>query len=214
MPTRTFFNLPEEKRRNLLNAIRDEFSRGPFAEVSINRIVRSAGIPRGSFYQYFSDKRDMLEYLLADYRETMERHALTSLRQSGGDLFRMFLDILDFTYAFVTEEKNNAFFRNVFSDIRVNAEVFHQQASENTFGGFQRALLPYIDTDALDIRDEEDFGDMLGILLTLIGETFARVFFDVSNYEDSRSRYAARLELLKRGFLKVKVVDKPCLDTS
>jgi hypothetical protein len=49
---------------------------------------------------------------------------------------------------------------------------------------------------------------MLGILLPLTGETFARVFFDTSNYEINRSRYAARLEMLKRGFLKEKGASK------
>ncbi len=207
MPTKTFFNLPEEKREKLLNAIQEEFSRVPFGEVSINQIIRMAGIPRGSFYQYFDDKQDMLQYLLADYRGMLKHHALVSLRQSGGDLFQMFLDILDFTYAFVTEEKHNSFFKNIFSDIRVNTGFLRQQASQNTFGELTIELFPYIDMDALDIRGEEDFGNMLGILLSLTGEAFTKAFFDISSYENSHSQYAARLELLKRGFLKVKKAD-------
>lgn len=204
MPTRTFYNLPEEKRRKLLDAIHGELVRAPFEEVSINQIVRMAGISRGSFYQYFESKWDMLEYLMADYRETLKRHALVSLEQSGGDLFGMFLDMFDFTYAFVIEEKNNAFFKNVFSDIRVNTDFLRQLASESSFGEFISELLPHIDMDSLDIRGKEDFDNMLGVLLILTGEAFAGVFFDTSSYADNRERYAARLELLKRGFLKVK----------
>lgn len=207
MPTKTFFNLPEEKRKKLLDAIGEEFSRVSFDEVSINQIIRMAGIPRGSFYQYFEDKQDMLQYLMTDYGTKLKDHAFASLKQNNGDLFQMFLDILDFTYAFVTEERNNAFFKNVFSDIRVNTDFLRRQTSENTSDGFAAELLPYIDMDSLDIRAEGDFGHMLGTLLALTGETFTRVFFDISNYENSRSRYAARLELLKRGFLKVKKVD-------
>lgn len=208
MPTKTFFNLPEEKRGKLLDAIREEFSRVPFSEVSINQIVRMAGIARGSFYQYFEDKQDMLEYLLADYHDMMERRALDSLKNSGGDLFRMFIDIFDFTYAFVTEEKNNAFFKNVFSDIGLNIDFLLRQVSEDTFGGCVSKLLPCINMDALDIRGKDDFGNMLATLLPLTGAVFATAFFDASNYELIRSQYAAQLELLKRGFLKVKEVDK------
>ena len=122
----------------------------------------------------------------------------------AGDLFQMFLDILDFTYAFVTEEKNNAFCKNVFSDIRVNTDFLRRQFSDNAIGEFIDELIPHIDMDSLDIRSGEDFGNMLGILLPLTGEAFTRVFFDISDYENSRSRYAERLELLKRGFLKEK----------
>jgi AcrR family transcriptional regulator len=204
MPTKTFFNLPEEKRQKLLEAIHGEFSRVPFGEVSINQIIRMAGISRGSFYQYFEDKQDMLQYLLSDYLKMLKHHALMSLKRNGGDLFQMFLDILDFTYAFVTVEKNNSFFQNLFADIRVNSDLLRQRASENTFGEFINDLLPYIDMDSLDIRSGEDFGNMLGTLLSLSGEAFAKAFFDISNYKNIRSLYAARLELLKRGFLKVK----------
>jgi AcrR family transcriptional regulator len=204
MPTKTFFNLPEEKQRKLLEAIHSEFSRVPFDEVSINQIVRMAGIPRGSFYQYFRDKQDMLQYLLSDYQAMLCQHALASLKQTGGDLFQMFLNILDFTYAFVTEERNNAFFKNIFSDIRINADFLRQQVGGETFGGFAEILIPYINMDMLDIRSKEDFINMLSILLHLTGETFAGVFFDISDYKNSRCEYAARLELLKRGFLKKK----------
>lgn len=207
MPTKTFFNLPEEKQKRLLAAIHEEFSRVPFANISINRIIKTAGIPRGSFYQYFENKQDMLQYLLADYGKMLKRHALLSLKQSGGDLFQMFLDILDFTFTFVTEEKNNEFCKNVFSDIRVNNEFLRQQAGDTTFGEFAMDLLPYINMDSLDVRAEKDFGNMLGVLLLLTGEAFAKSFFDISNYQNVRSRYVVRLELLKRGFLKLKKAD-------
>jgi AcrR family transcriptional regulator len=72
MPTKTFFNLTEGKRKKLLKAIHSEFSRVPFGEVSINQIIKAAGIPSGSFYRYFADKQDMLQYLLADYREMLK----------------------------------------------------------------------------------------------------------------------------------------------
>ena len=124
-----------------------------------------AGISRGSFYQYFENKQDILQYLLADYRAMLSHHALATLEQTGGDLFQMFLSILDFTYAFVTEERNNAFFKNIFSDIRVNAEFLRQHLRESTFGGLAEKLIPHIDMDLLDIRSEEDFGNMLNILL-------------------------------------------------
>ena len=204
MPTRTFFNLPDEKREKLLEAIYGEFSRVPFGEVSINRIIKAAGIPRGSFYQYFNDKQDMLQYLTSDYRQMLKNKALLSLKQNGGDLFNVFLEILDFSYAFITEEKNNTFFRNIFSDIRINTDLFQQQNCDGSLGELAGELLPYIDMDLLDIRGEEDFGNMLEIILSLTGEAFTKAFLDISSYENSRRQYAAQLELLKRGFRKAK----------
>ncbi|GHU82796.1 hypothetical protein FACS1894196_1680 [Clostridia bacterium] len=203
LPTKTFFNLPQEKRQKLLDAMHAEFSRVSFDEVSINQIVKTAGIPRGSFYQYFENKRDMLRYLLANYRQTMMRRARESLEKGDGDLFAMFLDILDFTHAFVTEEKNNYFCKSVFSDLRINSDLFHWVGGRD-LGEFGRALLPYVNMALLDIRGEDDFGDMLGVLLAVTGEAFAKAFFDRANYEDARLEYAIRLALLRRGFYKNK----------
>lgn len=65
MPKQTFLNLPEEKRSVIVNAAIDEFAEYGFEGASINRIVASSGISKGSFYQYFEDKRDVFMYLLA-----------------------------------------------------------------------------------------------------------------------------------------------------
>ena len=63
MPKQTFFNLPDEKREQILNVIIDEFAENDYANVSVSRIVARAGIAKGSFYQYFEDKDDLYGYL-------------------------------------------------------------------------------------------------------------------------------------------------------
>lgn len=64
MPKETFFNLPEEKRHQILELAIDEFAANNYRQASISRIVEKAGIAKGSFYQYFEDKRDLYLYLL------------------------------------------------------------------------------------------------------------------------------------------------------
>ena len=64
MPKQTFLNLPHEKRQAIVNAAVDEFSEYGFEAASINRIVTSSNISKGSFYQYFEDKADVFRYLL------------------------------------------------------------------------------------------------------------------------------------------------------
>lgn len=64
MPTQTFYNLPEEKRAKIIDAAIDEFARKPFSSASVAGIIERAGIPRGSFYQYFADLTDLYKYVL------------------------------------------------------------------------------------------------------------------------------------------------------
>lgn len=64
MPTDTFFNLSDEKKRRILEAAIDEFAEYRFSDASINRIVKNADISRGSFYQYFLDKEDLYLFIM------------------------------------------------------------------------------------------------------------------------------------------------------
>lgn len=64
MPRDTFFNLPEPKSKAVFDAAAKEFSMYMFSEASINRIVKAAQIPRGSFYQYFDGKEDLFSYVI------------------------------------------------------------------------------------------------------------------------------------------------------
>ena len=59
VPKPTFLNLSKEKQELLITAAKKEFSRVPLNGASISNIIKDAGIPRGSFYQYFEDKEDI-----------------------------------------------------------------------------------------------------------------------------------------------------------
>lgn len=64
MPKKTFFNLPNAKRTLIESIAIDEFAAAPFTSASISAIVERAGIAKGSFYQYFEDKKDLYMHLL------------------------------------------------------------------------------------------------------------------------------------------------------
>ena len=90
VPSTTFFHLPQAKREKLLQCARDEFSRVPFDEASINRIVHQAEISRGSFYMYFTDKADLFRYLLQCYLDDLTQLMVQLLDREQGDLFAAF----------------------------------------------------------------------------------------------------------------------------
>ena len=64
MPKQTFFNLPDEKRGMIEQAALDEFAEYGFDNSNMNRIVAGSKIAKGSFYQYFEDKKDVYFHLI------------------------------------------------------------------------------------------------------------------------------------------------------
>ena len=77
MPLQTFFNLTKEKQDKIISAAKNEFTEKSFYDASINKIIKEAGISRGSFYMYFVDKEDLFVYLMDDYRDKMIENVIS-----------------------------------------------------------------------------------------------------------------------------------------
>lgn len=63
MPSNTFLHLPETKRESIIEAARNAFSEKIFEKVKVVHICTEAGIPRATFYNYFSSLADLYSYL-------------------------------------------------------------------------------------------------------------------------------------------------------
>ncbi|MCX7771799.1 MAG: TetR/AcrR family transcriptional regulator [Clostridia bacterium] len=64
MPKQTFFNLPEDKRKKIMELAALEFALNNYVTASLSRIVEKAGIAKGSMYQYFESKKDLYFFLI------------------------------------------------------------------------------------------------------------------------------------------------------
>lgn len=64
MPKKLFCNLPKEKQARITQAALIEFTEKTYNESSTNRIVKKAGISKGSLFKYFHTKEDLFFYVL------------------------------------------------------------------------------------------------------------------------------------------------------
>jgi len=85
VPTPTFDNLPEDKRRRIADLAVAEFASRPYREASLNRIVARAGIAKGSIYQYFSGKLDLYRWVVTEELGRRKREAVLAAVPEGGD---------------------------------------------------------------------------------------------------------------------------------
>ena len=163
MPTSTFYRLPDQKRQKLIDAIRQELLRVPYDQVSINKIIQNAEIPRGSFYQYFTDKNDMFQMVLGDFQKKVEEITKKSLQTHGGDPFALTLDIFDLICRISDRTDLRLLYQNLLSGMKVKDErvsclpFFLPQEK----GG---EIISYIDLSLLDLRQENDLSDCAELL--------------------------------------------------
>ena len=104
MPTERFYRLAKEKAEKIRIAAIQEFKRVPPDEASINKIIQSADISRGSFYTYFEDKDDLLEWVMGDLIEDYRNFYITGLKAIGGNIWEVFDQLLDHTVKWISEQ--------------------------------------------------------------------------------------------------------------
>ena len=62
----------DEKRKNIGSAALTHFARNGFHSSSMSSIARSAGVGKGTIYEYFSSKEDLINYSLTLYVQGIE----------------------------------------------------------------------------------------------------------------------------------------------
>jgi TetR/AcrR family transcriptional regulator len=93
--SKTFHNLDERKQNRIFRVAVNEFSQYGFAKASINRMVESLGIAKGSVFQYFGDKEGLFTFVFSR-AVTMVKAFLKQARDEskGQDFFTRLETIL------------------------------------------------------------------------------------------------------------------------
>ena len=77
-----FENLPEEKKKRIIDACLEEFSKMGYTGASTNEIVKKAGISKGLLFHYFGNKKNLYLYILDKAIE----HTMSRFRTECGKL--------------------------------------------------------------------------------------------------------------------------------
>lgn len=203
MPTETFLKLPQEKKEKILASAKQEFTRANLQEASIKNITEGAKIARGSFYQYFESKEDLLRYILTEDEENIHQTLVHILKKADGDIFEAAIIIYDKIIHKSFNEKNMAFYQKVFENIKTGKDTIftmeiHHQKERN-----RKSALKLIKVDHLKVQTEEDLMMMINMVVTITKKAIVSSFRYESK-EKAREDYLKQLELLKYGMKKQK----------
>ena len=202
MPTETFFRLPEAKRETLLRCARQEFARVPYPDASINRIIHSAGIPRGSFYMYFEDKSDLFLYLMDQFVDAFIQTLCHLLEEEEGDLFLAFQRLFDHLWDRCSANCREGQAAEVVTILRRNVGMPHSMAMGQSYGRhFLSQILPRLDRSRLALEGETELENGLRILLSVTLPLLCEGVL-AEDPEPIRTRYQSYLTILKHGMLR------------
>lgn len=199
MPTETFHNLPQEKKQIILDAAKKEFSTVAFHDASINKIIKEAGISRGSFYMYFKDKEDLyLAITLHEGMKTFEK-MMAVLKKNHGDLFLTYKELFQVFYHLFSEKTTPSLSRNVLLNMSFKSDHLLVRENKEKHKEYVDQFLKMIDTSNLRIGTKEELFDIIDILNLLL--IHALVVSVRKNDQDGkiRKRYERQLCIIEQG---------------
>ncbi|KHE69044.1 TetR/AcrR family transcriptional regulator [Halobacillus sp. BBL2006] len=203
MPKKTFYNLNEEKKRILIEAAKEEFSRVSLYDASIANILKKAEIPRGSFYQYFEDKEDAFFYLLNEHAKERHENFLLHLERYEGDLFAAMTEIYQEVFEYSLDNGKINFIRNVLLNMNYKIEhTFTKHLSAKARDQRTHNIYHLVDTDTLNIHNEEEFYHVMQVVIAV---TFHNLVHCVSNdfsKKEALKKYEMEINLVKAGLIK------------
>lgn len=201
MCTETFLRLPEEKRNRFLEAAWEEFTAVPYSNASINKIIQRAGIPRGSFYQYFTDKTDLFAYLLNDIRDHFVQVFAKLLAQAEGDVFRVQLLAYD-SFCQRQEKDCSPRLDKFIRILRVNAGLDLEKLTSGLPQKPLEALLEQVDASKLRRQDPEFARRVFSMATLNLGTAMMDSLTKPERSAEYRQELVERLEIIKYGSLR------------
>lgn len=203
MIKKTFYNLPYEKRKRITDAVIKEFMERPNEKVSINRIIKTAEISRGSFYRYFDDKVDLIEIITKTMFEESSNKAKEILKLSCGDLFVMYIKMFDYFGDYSSQKQTMKIMRNIVDSFKANDDL----VSEYLKNRFNMALTnneiyTMVDRQNLKFQDNESVKCLIEILTQVLKNAIFDVFVAGSDREEVRERLIKKIDIIKQGAVK------------
>jgi AcrR family transcriptional regulator len=202
VPKDTFFNLPENKRELICDVAIDEFAEYPFDQASINRIVANSGIAKGSFYQYFEDKKDLFLYLIGLIGEEKINYISPVIRNpEEHDIFTLIKELFLSGIQFANEHPRYAAIgHNLLAN--KDAPIYREMKVDN-FPATLTFFEPLIEEAIArgDVRSDIDF-TMLSFVITSMNMTvveYCSEFHPQAIFDSMIETVDAFMDILKYG---------------
>lgn len=203
MPTERFARLPAEKQESIRIAAISEFTRVPFEKVSINKIIQNADISRGSFYTYFEDKRDLLQYVFSDILMQAHLFCRESLIRNKGNYWKMLEELFDDWFQLEWSENLMELAR--IAILQIETEQFTEDCSVSIWGkwGGPLDLGDWLyekgDWSKLRSQDREFIRLTTDLGLQTLVMALGQRFKFPQKSETIRQMFRKKLEIVKRG---------------
>ncbi|PAT02304.1 hypothetical protein CI105_02885 [Candidatus Izimaplasma bacterium ZiA1] len=200
MPNETFFNLNIEKQNKIMEAANNEFKRVALDKVRISNIIQEAGIPRGSFYQYFEDLNDLFVYFVNKFQDEREQTLIEIAKNIKGDLFDFILEQFAVDYKSFYFKKNHKLMMNIYKGFSLipDLEEYYIKRRKK----FVLNVLKEVNLKNIKYDNEDDLVKTFDLIQSLKKRVFMNSTWNNLTKEEALEEFKWFIDLIKNGILK------------
>ncbi len=200
MPKATYFKLNLEKQNKIEKALIGELERNSVDKISISKVIEQAQIPRGSFYQYFENKEDAINYIINKFIKKENKKIYDYLVEKKGDIFETSLRMFDDIVEDLNNEKNIKLSINILEELRRNniSIIDKERVSLKE----KEKIESIIDFSMLNIERKSDIKYFMGIVTLITRVSIMEVIQGKISIEEGRKILVKEFDILKKGMVK------------
>ena len=199
MPRDTFFNLPEDKRNKIIQAAKMEFAENELFKSRVSNIIKTANIPRGSFYQYFEDLDDLYYYVIEEFFDTFYTQGMEHAQEEH-DLFEFMVKTFEFDFDAYANDKRHQFIMNVLKSISDNEDYILRFNKKRD--NYILDVLGKMDLSNIKFTEKEDLLKMYTMLQDVKRVVIRKSLIDRLTKEEAIKEIRWYIDILRNGLLK------------
>ncbi|MER2064516.1 MAG: TetR/AcrR family transcriptional regulator, partial [Alkalibacterium sp.] len=171
-------------------------------EASISNIVKNSKISRGSFYQYFEDKKDLYFFLIGKFRYNYRSLMMKSFQEKDGDFFEGYKLFSEKYIKYIMESEKFGFFENMYlhMNYQINQEArvdFKESKSHKLPDG--NRIIDVVSRENIKVTSENELIDVLRYILSMLNDTIMEGFWKELSVKETQVLFIKRLEWITYG---------------
>ncbi|SCZ07475.1 TetR/AcrR family transcriptional regulator [Alkaliphilus peptidifermentans] len=206
MPEQLFYELDIDKRNRIIDAGLREFAEQSYNEASTNRIVKAAGIGKGSLFKYFKNKEDFYFYVLDSLIADLVEDVKDDISSLKGDIFDIIIGYaeIEFNWHMNNPDKYKLMKRAFIED---NSVMFQKTMDRYREAGNLMYYNLLKDADTVRLKPAND--KLINVLKWIIegyNNDFNKKIDAFADIDDMKKMYIKELkeymEIIKKGIYK------------
>lgn len=195
MPTEAFLKLDNVKKKNIIDAAKLEFSNYSYEEASINRIIKSIDMPRGTFYLYFENKDDLYDYIFFNYKNQLDNLLEEELIKNNGNIFKMYKSV----FKIIVNNTND----NITSLMKKYFVNMNNKRNNSFFPeSHKKKELPFItDNVNCEFINREEVDIIIEIIMPIFFHDIAYALIN-GNLNNEIEKFNKKIDIIENGIKK------------